>query len=65
MPEDQSAKPPFRIELNEYLNPWIYSYGLGFRTMMLGYYMKIDVAWPVENYKVQTPRAFVTLGFDF
>ena len=40
-------------------------FGVGFRTMMLGYYMKVDVAWPVENYKVQTPRAFVTLGFDF
>ncbi len=65
VPEDQSTKPPFRIELNEYINPWIYSYGLGFRTMMLGYYMKFDLAWPVENYKVQDPRAYVTLGFDF
>ena len=65
VPEDQSTKPPFRIELNEYLNPWIYSYGFGFRTMMLGYYMKLDLAWPVENYKVQDLRTYVTLGFDF
>ncbi len=65
VPENQSSGTPFRIELNEYLNPWIYSYGFGFRTVMLGYYMKFDLAWPVENYKVQNPRPFVTLGFDF
>jgi hypothetical protein len=32
---------------------------------MLGYYVKFDCAWPVENYKVQPPRLMVTLGFDF
>lgn len=56
---------PFNVDLKEYLNPWLYSYGVGFRTMMLGYYMKFDLAWPVENYTVQNPRLFVTLGFDF
>jgi hypothetical protein len=33
--------------------------------MMLGYYMKFDLAWPVENYQVNNPRLHVTLGFDF
>lgn len=56
---------PFQVDLKEYLNPWLYSYGVGFRTMMLGYYMKFDLAWPVENYTVKDPRFFVTLGFDF
>ena len=56
---------PFKVSIKEYLNPWIYSYGFGFRSMMLGYYIKFDLAWPVENYKVKDPRAFVTLGFDF
>lgn len=56
---------PFDVELNEYLNPWLYSYGLGLRSVMLGYYMKFDLAWPVENYRVQNPRVMVTLGFDF
>ena len=65
VPENQTSGSPFRVELNEYLNPWIYSYGFGFRTVMLGYYVKFDLAWPVENYKVQNPRPFVTLGFDF
>ena len=56
---------PFQIDLKQYLNPWLYSYGFGFRTMMLGYYLKFDLAWPVENYKVKDPRLSVSLGFDF
>jgi Tol biopolymer transport system component len=56
---------PFNIKIKNYLNPWLYSYGVGMRTVMLGYYMKFDVAWPVENYDVAKPRLHVTLGFDF
>lgn len=56
---------PFEAQLKNYLNPWLYSYGVGFRSVMLGYYIKADLAWPVENYKVRDPRLFVTLGFDF
>ena len=64
VPENESGSP-FKVEINEYLNPWLYSYGLGFRTLMLGYYMKFDLAWPVENYTVKDPRLMVSLGFDF
>lgn len=56
---------PFEAEIKNYLNPWLYSYGLGMRSMMLGYYMKFDLAWPVEDYVVGKPRLYVTLGFDF
>lgn len=56
---------PFTIDIKEYLNPWLYSYGAGFRSMIFGYYLKCDLAWPVVNYKVQEPRLQVSLGFDF
>lgn len=56
---------PFKAQIKNYLNPWLYSYGLGMRTVMLGYYMKFDLAWPVEDYQVAKPRFYVTLGFDF
>jgi hypothetical protein len=55
----------FVISLKEYQNPWLYSYGAGLRTMIFGYYLKFDVAWPTENYKLKDPRTYVTLGFDF
>lgn len=56
---------PFRAQLKNFLNPWLYSYGVGFRSVMLGYYLKFDVAWPVENFEVGEPRLFATIGFDF
>lgn len=62
---EQINEGPFQINLKQYLNPWLYSYGAGFRTMMLGYYLKFDLAWPVENYKVKDPRLMVSIGFDF
>ncbi|MCX7637496.1 MAG: translocation protein TolB [Cyclobacteriaceae bacterium] len=58
-------KNPFEIEIKKFLNPWLYSYGVGLRTIMLGYYLKFDLAWPVLNYQVLNPRLTVTLGLDF
>jgi Tol biopolymer transport system component len=55
----------FEIEIKNYLNPWLYSYGVGLRTVILGYYVKFDLAWPVENYEVLKPKFYMTLGFDF
>jgi len=62
---EKSEGSPFKVEIKEYLNPWLYSYGAGFRSMIFGYYVKVDAAWPVENYTVKNPRLYLTLGFDF
>ncbi|MEX2231652.1 MAG: translocation protein TolB [Cyclobacteriaceae bacterium] len=56
---------PFEAQIKNYINPWLYSYGLGVRTVVFSYYVKLDFAWPVENYEVGKPRAHLTLGFDF
>jgi Tol biopolymer transport system component len=56
---------PFEAQIKNYLNPWLYSYGLGVRTVVFSYYLKFDLAWPVENYQVGNPRGYLTLGFDF
>jgi Tol biopolymer transport system component len=61
----QVVSGPFEVQLNEYLNPWLYSYGCGLRSVMLGYYLKFDVAWPVENFQTKEPKLMVTLGYDF
>ncbi len=55
----------FVIELKNFRNPWLYSYGFGLRTTMLGYYVKFDLAWPVEDYVTGSPQFMATLGFDF
>lgn len=55
----------FIIDIKDYRNPWLSSYGVGMRTLLFGYYMKFDLAWPVEDFTVKDPRLFITLGYDF
>lgn len=62
---DRINNGPFEVDIKNFLNPWLYSYGVGMRTVMFGYYMKFDLAWPVENFEVGKPKFMLTLGFDF
>ncbi|MCP4521037.1 MAG: hypothetical protein GY827_05040 [Cytophagales bacterium] len=55
----------FSATVVNYQNPFLSGYGLGMRTMMMGYYVKFDVAWGVRNYVVQSPKLYLTLGYDF
>ena len=62
---EEIKSKPFEVRIKNYLNPWLYSYGVGMRSTMLGYYLKVDVAWPVKNYEVGNASWLITLGFDF
>lgn len=62
---DRINNGPFEIDIKNFLNPWLYSYGAGMRTVMFGYYVKFDLAWPVQNFEVGKPQFLLTLGFDF
>lgn len=62
---DRIESGPYQIDVKNYLNPWLYSYGLGVRSTILGYYVKVDMAFPVMNYEVGKIGWHVTLGFDF
>lgn len=55
----------FSAKVINYRNPWLQGYGTGIRTMFLGYYLKVDLAWGVMDYVVQKPKWYVTLGYDF
>jgi Tol biopolymer transport system component len=61
--ETQSG--PFRATVINFKNPFLSGYGLGVRTLLLGYYVKFDTAWGVENYVVGPARFYLTLGYDF
>jgi hypothetical protein len=56
---------PFRVTLTNFKNPFLIGYGVGARTMLLGYYVKFDYAWGIENKLTNKPIAYVTLGYDF
>jgi hypothetical protein len=56
---------PFKATVTNYRSPFIYSYGCGIRSLLIGYYMKFDVAWGVKNRVVLDPMLHFTLGHDF
>ena len=56
---------PFEVKLKNFRNPWLSSYGFGARTVLLGYYVKFDMAYPIEDYVVKSPKYYFTLGYDF
>ncbi len=55
----------FSGTVNNYQNPFLYSYGLGARSELFGYYLKLDVAWAVQNFVKNKARVHLTMGYDF
>lgn len=56
---------PFKARIQNFKNPWLSSYGFGVRTVLLGYYVKFDVAYPIEDFVRKDTKFLVTLGYDF
>lgn len=59
------AKGPFTAQVRSYRNPFLLGYGFGVRTMIFGYYAKLDCAWGVKDFNNQGIRLYFTLGYDF
>lgn len=55
----------FEAEIQTFKNPWLMGYGGGLRTVMLGYFMKFDLAFPIEDNNVGKSKFYITLGHDF
>jgi len=57
---------PFVAIVNNFKSPWLASYGFGARTLFLGYYLKVDAAWTIEDFIVAPkPVWLISLGYDF
>lgn len=65
VPDSETNNTPFNIVINEFSNPWIYSYGAGIRSVVLQHFVWLNVAWPVENYVTKSPRFSFGVGLDF
>lgn len=55
----------FEAVVRNYKNPWLSSLGLGLRTTFLGYYVRLDYAFPIEDYNIQNPKLSLSIGYDF
>ena len=54
------------INLKQYKTPVIMGFGPGFRTSVLGYFIKLDVAWGLDTGVVsQRPMYYFSIGLDF
>jgi hypothetical protein len=47
------------------LGPFAGGYGFGVRSTLMGYFMKLDTAWPMKGVFVGKPIWYFSLGFDF
>ncbi|WP_082892885.1 MULTISPECIES: hypothetical protein [Emticicia] len=55
----------FRATVTNFKNPFLVGYGFGVRTTILGYFVKADYAWGLEDKEVSSPKLYLSLGYDF
>jgi hypothetical protein len=56
---------PFVATVTDFRNPFLIGYGVGARTTLLGYFVKYDLGWGLENKEIKAPISYVTVGYDF
>lgn len=61
----QDPGSPFSAVINNFGNPWLQSMGAGIRTVVMGYFVRLDLAYPIEAYRTPSSRFLVSLGYDF
>ncbi len=53
------------VNVNYFKDPIIAGYGVGIRSMIFGYFVKLDYAWGIETRQVQDPLFYFSIGTDF
>jgi Tol biopolymer transport system component len=57
---------PFYAKVYNFKNPFLMGYGAGLRTMLLGFHLRGDFAWGVEdNISATKPIFYLSFGHDF
>ena len=54
-----------RLKVNYFRDPIVAGYGIGLRTMLFGYFVRVDYGWGIETRVVQEPRFYLSIGTDF
>ncbi|MBK8388307.1 MAG: hypothetical protein IPL23_03065 [Saprospiraceae bacterium] len=54
-----------QLQINYFRDPLVAAYGLGFRTQILGYFVRVDYAYGVETRIIQKPKFHLSVGLDF
>jgi hypothetical protein len=56
---------PFQATVTDFRNPFLFGYGIGARANLVGYFIKLDYAYGIENDEIRSPVTYLTLGHDF
>lgn len=59
------SQQPFVITLISQNEPIVGGFGFGLRSRLLGYFIRADWAWGVENRVIQPYKFYFSLGLDF
>lgn len=55
----------FQAEIENSKNPWLASYGFGLRSFITDYYIKLDIAKPIEDYQIGNTKYHISFGYSF
>ncbi len=55
----------FQAEIENSKNPWLASYGISLRSFIADYYVKIDIAKPIEDYQIKNTKYHISFGYSF
>ncbi|GAB4250170.1 MAG: hypothetical protein Kow0079_03220 [Vicingaceae bacterium] len=62
--EEVIISPPVVVTLKDFNNPLVAGYGFGLRSTVLGYFVRTDWAWGVENGVIKKPIFYLSLSLD-
>jgi len=56
---------PITVTITKEIQPLVGGFGFGFRSRVLGYFLKADWAWGVEDGYINKAQFYLSLGLDF
>lgn len=62
---DYIERDPVSIKVEYFRNPIVVGYGFGFRSTLLGYFMRFDIAWGKDSGDTNGPVFYFSLCKDF
>ena len=63
--KDNTNTPIINVKIKYFRDPTVLGYGMGLRTMLFGYFVRLDYGWGVETRVVQKPKLYLSMGTDF
>lgn len=59
------SNPQVTVQVNYFRDPIVFGYGFGIRTVLFGYFVRLDYGWGVETRQIQKARLHFSIGMDF